>query len=157
MVAVAAVTAVVALAGDGDDLPGPGVVGERILDLDSPPDLGHGCTLIGCTPGVRALLKQLPSDARTLQLCRDNKCVTEPVDRSRRYDILAVNGHDQPGSPMVSVRVRDEHGRLLAETEHRVALKRTQPNGPDCPPPCWVAWLRYDGVTNTLIPIPVPS
>jgi hypothetical protein len=157
VVAVAAVTAVVALAGDGDDLPVPSSVGERILDLQSSPGLGHGCTLIGCGPGVRALLKQLPSAARTLQLCTDGKCVTEPVDRSRRYDILAVYGHDQPGSPMVSVRVRDKRGRLLAKTERPVTLKRTQPNGPDCPPPCWVGWLRYDGLTNTLVPIPVPS
>jgi hypothetical protein len=34
VVAVAAVTTVVALEGDGNDLPGPGIVGERILDLE---------------------------------------------------------------------------------------------------------------------------
>jgi hypothetical protein len=157
VVAVAATTAVVALAGDGNDLPGPSSVGEHILDLQGHPDQVYACTLIGCTPGVRVLLKQLPGDARTLQLCSDGKCVTEPVDRSRHYDILAVYGHDLPETPMVSVRVWDSRGRLLAEMEHPVTLKRTQPNGPNCPPPCWVGWLRYDGLTNTLVPIPVPG
>src|SRR4051794_6923065 len=84
VVAVAAVTAVVALAGDGDDLPGPGVVGERILDLESSPDLGHGCTLIGCSPGVGVVLKQLPTDARTLEMCKESKCVSSTVDWRRR-------------------------------------------------------------------------
>jgi hypothetical protein len=89
VVAVAAATTAVALARHGDDLPGPSSVGERILDLQSSSGVGDGCTLIGCGPGVRALLKQLPSDARTLQLCTDGKCVSEPADLSRRYEIVA--------------------------------------------------------------------
>jgi hypothetical protein len=157
VVAVAAGAAVVALAREGDDLPGPSSVGERILDLQSSPGVGRGCTLIGCAAGARALLKQLPSDASTVQLCTDGKCATELVDHARRYNLVAVYGHDQPGTPIVSVRVRDRRGRVLAETEHPVTLKRRQPNGPGCPPPCWVGWLRYDGLTNTLVPIPVPS
>jgi hypothetical protein len=157
VVALVAFTAVVALARDGDDLPGPGVVGERILDLQSSPDLGHGCTLIGCSAGIDVVLKQLPTDARTLEFCKESKCVSSAVDWRRRLNALHVSRRDAPGRPLVTLWILDERGRVLGHASARPALRKRQPNGPDCPPPCWIAWLGYDGDENTLTQIPVPT
>ena len=115
---------------------------------DSP--RGRICTQIGCVSGITVKLPaptELPSRAARVTVCMDDRCRAVRVARSR--DVaqsvwIEDRSLSAPTRVRVRVVVRGAHGRTLSRAERDIALSRTQPNGPDCPPTCWSAALRVD-------------
>lgn len=107
------------------------------------------CTDIGCDSEIGVVIKRLPPDARSVTVCKEEKCRISRVEGDR-FQFSEIRCEPRPGSASVRVAVRGEGGRPLAEATRTVALTESEPNGTDCPPTCWRAFLRYDGETNQL-------
>lgn len=122
----------------------------RLRDLSvsaagSPPaeedDFWGVCTLIGCESGVDVRLVQAPDNAATARICADDRCKRKrpALDPGARFPCSA-----EPRRLRIAVTVRDVTGDLLMRRHKRVRLRKYQPNGPNCPPTCYVAVLKFD-------------
>ena len=115
------------------------------------------CTEIGCASEAAVTLKRLPADARRARVCVAGRCGrTQRLYRSRYGDLVVAalpKAKRREGAFVrVTVQVFDEDGRVLARAHRRAKVRRTQPNGEDCPPVCFQVSLRYRGDTGQLRP-----
>jgi hypothetical protein len=99
------------------------------------------CTAIGCSSGVSLDVKKVPKGATKLTFCVADRCRRVGLDKKFPTRI----GCDGGTSASVSVIARDAENRKVARLSRQVPLTMQQPNGPDCPPTCFVGHVRLDG------------
>jgi hypothetical protein len=100
------------------------------------------CTQIGCRSGVRILLETLPDAAVDVRLCVGERCRTVRAEEGRMvFAPLRESGRRH----RVSVRVvaRNRADEPLPAAERRVRPRRVRPNGPGCPPVCFIVRLSF--------------
>ncbi len=137
-----AIASVVALA-----LAGVGATGGA-----GPPPIA--CTEIGCSSGVHIQLDRLPAEARSARVCVDGRCGRkQPLSPESGVGgfvqaRLPKGKHRAKASVGVRIVVLDREGRVIARSRTRGKVRRTQPNGGDCPPVCFQVGLRYRGDTG---------
>ena len=117
----------------------------------------EACTLIGCDSAVTAGFAQTPADAFGAQICVDGRCgKTHRLVREAGADVLTqrlTNCQRQAGRRVkVIARVFDQQRGLIASDNARATVRRLRPNGPRCPPVCFMASLRFRGDTGRLTP-----
>jgi hypothetical protein len=110
------------------------------------------CTEIGCGPAlyldVRAIARQVPQ-ARAVRICLETTC--------RRFDLLdqlvAMGLKDVRNQVRVAVRmeVLANDGRTLLRRMTRAPVRRSFPNGPECPPPCYSIAVELQPIGLELI------
>ena len=111
------------------------------------------CTLIGCSSGVGVNIKSVSqvAGAKRVTVCVNDKC--------RRFSTTAsiarVNAPGLSGDERATVKVvvRGSGDRVLLRVVRRVALRRLQPNGEDCPPVCWNRSLKLDVSGRRLVAV----
>jgi hypothetical protein len=104
------------------------------------------CTLIGCQSGIRVHLghiQRLYVRAASLRLCVDQRCWSKPI--RPESENLRTQWRGVPRSVYahyhVSVYVLDASGRVLMRADRTVTLTKNQPNGSECEPTCYGAYL----------------
>ena len=107
---------------------------------------GPDCALIGC---VSQLAVRLPAGATAGTACVDGVCTSTVVDgqllvplsRGAEGDTAAVTV-TLPGAPAY---------------EGEVAVVRSRPNGPNCPPVCVNGAAEVDVAAGRVVPAPAPA
>lgn len=136
--------------GNGDG--GQAENGDRTL-----PPPGVVCTQIACLSEAQVRLADVPRRARSARVCVDGRCgdaqriggpapfASAPVPERARSEGRAVR---------VTLELTDRRGETIRRATGRAAVRRVQPNGPQCPPICFQVQLRYDGGAGSLEPAP---
>jgi hypothetical protein len=105
----------------------------------------HDCTDAGCRSGVTVEISRtqaaLPK-AHTVTVCIKDRCRRWTTES----DLASIGQRSQDSAGPVAVRlvIRDRKGSVIGGFARKVSLTRLQPNGPDCPPVCWVASYRIE-------------
>jgi hypothetical protein len=104
------------------------------------------CTLIGCDSGLFANLKGLrrsnPSVSK-VELCLGSSCDT--FTRGEFAYTNVVNRRLKgEGLRRVTLVGFDEDGNVVLRDSVTAPSVRSQPNGPDCPPVCFMVEVRVD-------------
>jgi hypothetical protein len=106
------------------------------------------CTQIGCSSGISVELpasSALPRHAVRATVCMNERCRSFSLsERGTSRQVVRIEDRRLAGPGPIRVRVvlRDRRDRRVLRRERVVTLSRAQPNGPDCPPTCWLASLR---------------
>ena len=98
------------------------------------------CTLIGAVSGVSFDFSQVAPRIGPVLLhaCVRTKCRDETVDPGVNTKIIVTDDTlDGPGPVAVTLVVRSSAQKVIFNANADVALKKTQPNGPKCPPTAW--------------------
>ncbi|GAA3626195.1 hypothetical protein ACLIYM_19065 [Streptomyces fenghuangensis] len=114
------------------------------------PGESRACTLIGAESGVRVVWEpaDFAADAAgggaTVRLCVRNDCTEREATARDPFGGLSVRLEEDAGPATVPVRftVTASGGRTLLDDRTEVALRRSTPNGEECPPVVWQAALR---------------
>ena len=137
------------------------MLGASLVWAVSPSGQSRDCSEVGCSSQVSF---RLSTDLRagvayTVNACAEDDCrsqtLTVPDDGpvgtggeglwlDSDSDVITLElatGTDWEGIHAVSLRVVTEDGEVAADMTGDVDFERTQPNGPDCPPVCWLAEL----------------
>ena len=120
----------------------------------------RACTLAGCgNVVVFELAAHLAIDVEyDVEVCLDEFCDRQTLLLTAGPNEVAVEGNlswDRASSTInlslpdgtfngryrVRLAVRDEDGRIVAETDTETGFRREQPNGRDCPPVCWITFV----------------
>ena len=111
----------------------------------------RGCTLIGC---VSELTVRLPAGVTSGQACVEGVCTTAVADGALR---VPLGRRAEGDTAVVTVTLP---GRA-APYEGEVALTRSRPNGPSCPPVCVTGTAEVDVAGQRVVegeaPAPAPS
>ena len=126
----------------------------------------EGCTVIGCDSQV---VFWTDADLQATvayegEACVDDVCESAtlqvPEDRvadgvvpsievgslgletDRDVVYFGLPDRDWSGAHQFSVVISDAAGAILADMSQPGRFERMQPNGPDCPPVCWMADIR---------------
>jgi hypothetical protein len=135
VIAVAAATAVLsATAARGDD----------------PPKV---CAAVGCASGVFVDVADAKRDIPAAVAA--TVCVAKRCRRVRHLGQPIRVQHDSLAHSPVRVRVvlYDKRGKRLLRVSRSVKMRRTQPNGPDCPPICFGRHLRLETAPGRLVAV----
>lgn len=106
---------------------------------------GFACTLIGCSSGAQVDMTALPlrpGPKSLVRVCVDKTC------SSRSPETLPLIGAevDAPfkgeSDVTVTISLIGPDGTLLAQSSIRSRLHRTEPNGFNCPPVCFIVRLK---------------
>ena len=138
-------------------------LGVALVWAVAPAGQNRSCDAIGCSSQVSFHLSaDLEAGvAYTVEACADDHCrqhtLTVPEDRSAGVAARAVtdglgldtdrdaitltlpDGTDWSGTHAVTLRVVTSDGDPVTHMTDDVEFERTQPNGPGCPPVCWLA------------------
>lgn len=98
------------------------------------------CTLIGAVSGVSFDFSQIAPRIGPVLLhaCVRTKCRDETIDPDATTKILVTDDTlDGPGPVAVTLVIRSSAQKVIFNESAEVALKKTQPNGPKCPPTAW--------------------
>jgi hypothetical protein len=114
------------------------------------PGESRACTLVGAESGVRVgwrpsgFAAGANGDGATARLCVRDDCVERAVTARDPLGALSVRLDDDAGPATVPVRftVTAPGGRILFDDRTEATLKRSAPNGEECPPVVWQAALR---------------
>ncbi len=98
------------------------------------------CPLVGC---VSELAVRLPAGVTAAQGCVEGACSSEVRDGSL---VIPLGRKSDGTTAQVTVQLTD--GTSYAG---EVALTRTRPNGPNCPPDCVSGTARVDPATGTVV------
>jgi hypothetical protein len=100
------------------------------------------CTTANCTSGVFVNLQNLSQlrGASRVTICVDSRCRRFRTPRVARF----IDANLRTGRVSVKVVVYGRHGQVLLRLVKRVALRKSQPNGANCPPTCWSRRLKLD-------------
>lgn len=109
------------------------------------------CTEIGCSNGIAIDATRLPKDVAEFELCTGSRCI-ESGGRIGPSAHLEIQCRKRPRTFRVSITAFSSEGEVVASGSRRVRLTPSRPNGPDCPPVCWSAGLRFSADTGALIP-----
>lgn len=135
------------------------VLGAALVWAVSPSGRSRDCDGMGCSSQVSF---RLSADLRAgaaymVEACADEHCrsetLTVPDDGtvgigseglwldtdSDEITLELPPGADWEGTHAVSLRVVAKDGEVAADMTGDVDFERLQPNGPDCPPVCWLA------------------
>ncbi len=111
----------------------------------------RGCTLIGC---VSELTVRLPAGTTSAQACVQGVCTSAVADGVLRVPLSRGAEGD---TAVVTVTLP---GRATP-VEGEVALTRSRPNGPSCPPVCVTGTAEVDLAGERVVgvdpPAPSPS
>jgi hypothetical protein len=113
---------------------------------------GPVCTTIGCESGVSFTLTALHAqhaDIDHVIACVGGRCERFGGRRSG-VNVRLARAHG-PGPVEVRFLVYGRHGDVLLRLTRSVQLRPWKPNGPDCPPTCWVRSLRVDPQARRLV------
>ena len=118
------------------------------------------CTLIACGPGVYVKVERLPAQVLSARVCVAGRCGT--AQRLTRGSgalgfvqaRLPKRKRRAGASVKVTLVLLDRDGRVLSRSRIRAHVRRLRPNGPECPPTCFQAALRYRGDSGRLVPLP---
>jgi hypothetical protein len=131
--------------------------------LSEPPAIA--CTQIGCESQVTFESERLAAvlgarGALTVTACADDDCVTREIPSGRcgglgselsarmscsdRKVILRLpdGGDYGQGAHTARLKVTSGGATALDQTVENLRFTRNQPNGPDCPPVCWMALAK---------------
>lgn len=134
--------------------PTPGVTTERGPATDEEPSgtPDRPCTLAGCFSGVRFDITALQGHEQpvTIDVCVNEACktLTYPAEEDLPESVFVELEEEQETGAGTVVEARlvatGPDDEVIAEQHwERVPLdERVQPNGPDCPPTCWVGMVR---------------
>jgi hypothetical protein len=119
-------------------------------DEAPPADRGGGggviCTEIGCSSGLYmdlgAIGRGLPG-AQRVRLCVESACRSFPLGNAPVAD-MRVAGLKDRARVAVRMTVTGRDGRTLRRSSVVAPVRRTQPNGPECPPTCFQIAVRID-------------
>ena len=134
-------------------------LGAALVWAVSPTGQSRDCTETGCDSQVSF---RLSTDLRagvayTVEACVDDDCrdetLTVPDDGpigigaegvwlDTDSDVIRLElptGTSWEETHAVSLRVVTRDGDVVADMTGEADFERTQPNGPDCPPVCWLA------------------
>jgi len=133
------------LAGCGDSA---GVAADR---TDEGP---IACTEIGCSSGVFldvSPVKRQLDEARRVRICLRDRCRSYELART---DLVTLSVPGLSDGQRVSVRmiVTGASGKVLLRRSTRAPVRRTQPNGPECPPTCFQVLVRLAANGLRLVP-----
>ncbi|MBN3929075.1 hypothetical protein IQ279_05375 [Streptomyces verrucosisporus] len=118
------------------------------------PGEGRICTLVGAESGVRVDWEpaDLAADAAggrggsgtTVRLCVRDDCTEREATARDPFGMLSVHLDDDIGPATVPVRftATAPDGHTLLDDRTEVTLRRSTPNGGECPPLVWQAALR---------------
>lgn len=103
----------------------------------------NGCTEVACRSGVYVDISRIEAalpEARTVTVCIEDRCRRSTTGS----DVAEIGERSQSSAGPVRVRVviRDRRGSVIKRLSREVELTRSQPNGPDCSPVCWLAAFR---------------
>lgn len=109
-----------------------------------------GCPEVGCSSGVEVHYtttdvggaSQVTVQACVAGNCRSSRRELVPGAHSVLLGIGDFTGKENVG---VSVTIRDRTGRVLVRAQGQGPVVEFRPNGPNCPPPCYVVRVRVDG------------
>ncbi len=102
------------------------------------------CTTIGCSSGANVNLAArplLPGTGTTVTLCVDAVCTTR-APQSVPLDGIEIDvpfNHERTAT--VSITIAGPGAKIEAKDSIVATFHRVQPNGPKCPPVCFVADL----------------
>ncbi len=108
------------------------------------------CTLIGCESAVRVRWLKAPAKTKEVRVCVDRECNTFELCRRRRDGCRAATGRADISAPTsarsvrpVDVRVEflGSDGAVIANWSGARTLQRWEPNGSDCEPTCFGAFV----------------
>lgn len=137
-VAVLAV-GVLVLAGCGDE-------GDEVQPADGGGGGGVICTEIGCSSGLYmdlgAIGRGLPG-AERVRICVESACRSFPLANAPIADMRVAGLKDRARVP-VRMTVTGRDGRILRRSAVVAPVRRTRPNGPECPPTCFQIAVRID-------------
>lgn len=123
---------------------------------------GTACTEAGCGSQITFQVEyELEAgESYLVEACVDDYCRTQtlevPEDRDGALPVTEADGfglqterdiiylalpdeRDWGGTRVATLTVRDIEGRVVSELEGDADFERFQPNGPNCPPTCWLA------------------
>jgi hypothetical protein len=114
----------------------------------------ESCSEVGCESAVSVQfdgLKRTLPDAAAVRVCVEGGCGVTKRGAGDLTDSLTASVQDPNEREVpVTVSVRDDSGRKLAQASTRVDLATHQPNGSDCEPTCYSAALVFDAESGTL-------
>ena len=104
---------------------------------------GQICPLAGCESQVVVSLRSVPRVAQApfgrVRVCAAGTCTVTPArSRGAHHPVPNVQG---PQPVKVAVTFTTRSGTPLWRRTRAATLRRSQPNGPDCPPVCWTGRL----------------
>ena len=103
------------------------------------------CTQIGCESAVYVNVAKAKDSIRRLTFCAQDRCAPIRVKR----DLPSWGGVQVECSEEITVlgvlTARDSRGRKLGRYKALIPLRKTQPNGPACPPTCFQGSVRFNG------------
>lgn len=127
---IALAAAIVALAVDGGSDRDP---------AEPPP--GRACTLIACSSGLTVHLSQPPARVSSARVCVEGACgQPRPLGLGAIVTARLPDASRRAGARVSFViELLDDEGRLVERLAGRATVRRSRPNGPDCPPICFQA------------------
>jgi hypothetical protein len=114
---------------------------------------GPLCTAMGCSSGVSVDLEGLRAarpEARSVTLCLRGHCHTERLAHVHYIQVLPKDKGGGVGPFVVSVSVRDRHGRQLLASRRAVVLLPSYPSGRACGVACYFRVLGLDVADGAL-------
>ena len=117
---------------------------------EAPPADGGGgrviCTEIGCSSGLYmdlgAISRGLPG-AQRVRICVESACRTFPLGDAPIAEMRVAGLKDRARVP-VRMTITGRDGRILRRSAVVAPVRRTEPNGPECPPTCFQIAVRID-------------
>jgi hypothetical protein len=107
----------------------------------------RGCTLIGC---VSELTVQLPAGTTSGQACVAGVCTDAVTDGTLR---VPLGRRAEGNTAVVTVTLPGS----AAPYEGEVALTRSRPNGPSCPPVCVTGSAQVDVAGQRVVQVDAPA
>ena len=111
----------------------------------SPGPPGRACTLIGCSSGAQVDMTALPLPPGAMaevRVCVGQTCSRRSPERLPLVFAEVHAPYTGESEVTVTIRVTGPHGAVLANTSIRSRLERLQPNGPECPPVCFITRIK---------------
>lgn len=139
------------------------LLGLAACELVEPQPEPRACTAIGCDNQLRVVVAQdlQPGTEYEIETCVGERCAEATIvvpqgggavgasdgaitlETEPDAVIFRLPDTDWSGEHRVTATVRDAaSGDMLAAVDEEVEFRRSQPNGPDCPPVCWFAEVR---------------
>ena len=119
-------------------------------DEARPADRGGGggviCTEIGCSSGLYMDLGAIgrgPPGAERVRICVESACRSFALGNAPIADMRVAGLKERVRVP-VRMTVHGRDGRILRRNAVFAPVRRTQPNGPECPPTCFQIAVRID-------------
>jgi predicted small lipoprotein YifL len=109
------------------------------------PPTNKVCSLTGCNSGAGVDIAAIPLQpgAKSLvTICIDSHCSTRRPETLPLFSAMVDAPYKNQRVVTVSIVMQGPDGRTLAKSRITSLLRRVQPNGPECPPVCFITRLK---------------